>query len=318
MGLPKDYQIDIPNNRNSQDSKVIDSRGRNLIETCTALNMRILNGRVVGDLEGKKTCFRYNGSSVVDYIIVNNESLDIVDYFIVNPLEPHLTDHCSLSCSLNLKFTFKQKDNSENVQLSELKRLRWNNEISSELKLLFESEEMQTNLNAALNNNCVDTSVDLFTETLLSACENAGLRYQNNDIKESSVNKMWFDKECKNEKENLRSLGKLLSKQPDQRELGAVLKEKKKSFKKLCRRKKYTHYNNIVNSIDFRNSKNTWKQINRIFNSNTHKQSHPIRPEEAAVFHQHFEQLNATIESQNTMEEVEKTRGNTHLAGVMV
>ena len=43
--------------------------GRNLLETCTALNLRIVNGRIVGDLEGKKTCFHFNGSSVVDYVI---------------------------------------------------------------------------------------------------------------------------------------------------------------------------------------------------------------------------------------------------------
>ena len=55
--------------RRSQDSGTVNDRGRNLLETCTALNLRILNGRIVVDLEGKKTCFHYNGSSVVDYVI---------------------------------------------------------------------------------------------------------------------------------------------------------------------------------------------------------------------------------------------------------
>ena len=27
------------------------------------------NRRIVGDLKGKKTCFQYNGSSVVDYVV---------------------------------------------------------------------------------------------------------------------------------------------------------------------------------------------------------------------------------------------------------
>ena len=69
LNVPEDYEADEPYIRQSQDSGTINSRGRNLLETCTALNLRILNGRIVGDLGGKKTCFHYNGSSVVDYVI---------------------------------------------------------------------------------------------------------------------------------------------------------------------------------------------------------------------------------------------------------
>ena len=69
LNVPEDYEADEPYIRQSQDSGTTYSRGRNLLETCTALNLRILNGRIVGDLDGKKTCFHYNGSSVVDYLI---------------------------------------------------------------------------------------------------------------------------------------------------------------------------------------------------------------------------------------------------------
>ena len=62
----------------------MNARGRNLLETCTALNLRILNGRIVGDLEGKQTCFHYNGSSVVDYVIGSKCILRNVQYLIVN------------------------------------------------------------------------------------------------------------------------------------------------------------------------------------------------------------------------------------------
>jgi hypothetical protein len=37
--------------------------------------MRILNGRVIGDLFGKYTCHKQTGSSVVDYIIFSEELL---------------------------------------------------------------------------------------------------------------------------------------------------------------------------------------------------------------------------------------------------
>ena len=69
LNVPEDYENDEQRFRRSQDSGTVNARGRNLLETCTALNLRILNGRIVGDLEGKKICFHYNGSSVVDYVI---------------------------------------------------------------------------------------------------------------------------------------------------------------------------------------------------------------------------------------------------------
>ena len=64
--LPDDYvPDDLCTLRNSEDRKTVNKRGKNLVDMCTALNLRIFNGRTIGDLKGKKTCFKYNGSSVV-------------------------------------------------------------------------------------------------------------------------------------------------------------------------------------------------------------------------------------------------------------
>ena len=75
-----------------------------MLETCTALNLRILNGGIVGDQEGKKTCFYYNGSSVVDYVIGSESILRNLRYLIVNPLMPHLSNHCHLSFAIKANF----------------------------------------------------------------------------------------------------------------------------------------------------------------------------------------------------------------------
>ena len=96
LNVPEDYEADETYMRQSQDSGTINSRGRNLLETCTALNLRILNGRIVGDLDGKKTCFHCNGSSVVDYVMASKSIVRTVQYLIVNPLKPYLSDHCHI------------------------------------------------------------------------------------------------------------------------------------------------------------------------------------------------------------------------------
>ena len=61
-----------PEKRNSYDNK-LDARGRPLLELCVTTKMRILNGRVIGDLFGKYTCHKPTGSSVVDYIILSED-----------------------------------------------------------------------------------------------------------------------------------------------------------------------------------------------------------------------------------------------------
>ena len=46
--------------------------------------------------------------------------------------------------------------------------------------------------------------------------------------------KTWFDQDCETEKENLKSLGKQISRNPDNVQLRTFLHEKKKSLKKKC------------------------------------------------------------------------------------
>ena len=46
----------------------------------------------------------YNGSSVVDYVIGSKSMLRNVQYLIVNPLMPHLSDHCHLSFAIKANF----------------------------------------------------------------------------------------------------------------------------------------------------------------------------------------------------------------------
>ncbi len=60
--------------RNSEDqgSRVC-SHGNQLLEMCRSANLKISNGRTAGDQDGRYTCHTYNGSSLVDYILVSGE-----------------------------------------------------------------------------------------------------------------------------------------------------------------------------------------------------------------------------------------------------
>ena len=75
--------------RKSQDSVVTCSYCKQLIDLCISSGLKIVNGRLLGDPVGRYTCHKYNGSSVVDYVLADNTVLSHLRYFIVNPLTDH-------------------------------------------------------------------------------------------------------------------------------------------------------------------------------------------------------------------------------------
>ena len=62
------YELDEASCRSSQDT-VVCSWGRTILETCISEKHWIVNSRKLGDSIGKFTCHKWNGSSVVDYLI---------------------------------------------------------------------------------------------------------------------------------------------------------------------------------------------------------------------------------------------------------
>ena len=76
---------------------------------------------------------------------------------------------------------------------------------------------------------------DLFTQNLIDVCKQAGLRFINTTRKHSE--KPWFDEQCNIEKENLKSLGRHISRNPNVEELRSSLHKKKKGFQTPVQKK---------------------------------------------------------------------------------
>ncbi|CAB4018460.1 Hypothetical predicted protein [Paramuricea clavata] len=83
-----------PKIRESFDNST-NQHGKSLIEICKNCNMRILNGRTLGDSFGKPTSHHKNGTSVVDYIICDQELTQTIENFIVKP-PTYLSDHSQI------------------------------------------------------------------------------------------------------------------------------------------------------------------------------------------------------------------------------
>ena len=86
------------------------SYGNKLLELCKTVPLRILNGRMFGDLFGNLTCYTPQGASCVDYCVASPELFRKIRYFQVKPLMPLFSDHTPISLCLKV-----------NVQVSNLR-----------------------------------------------------------------------------------------------------------------------------------------------------------------------------------------------------
>ena len=83
----------------------------------------------------------------------------------------------------------------------------------------------------------------------MEACKEAGLKARGSKIKCKSQNK-WLDQECKTEKKNLQSLGEKICHNTNDSDLRQLLRDKNKSFKQACRRKKREYISKGMSNIN--------------------------------------------------------------------
>ena len=88
--------------------------GKQLLEMCKSLDLRILNGRSKGVSLGQITFYGNQGSSTVDYIVVSHEILYLFETLAVRQPSP-LSDHCQLITSIRVDSTLL-RNNEENFQ----------------------------------------------------------------------------------------------------------------------------------------------------------------------------------------------------------
>ena len=248
LNVPEDYENGEQCLRRSQDSGTMNARGRNFSDHCHLSFAIKANLFVTWKVKRPAFTITVAGSKSI---------LRKVQYLIVNPLMPHLSDHCNLSFATKANFIDQDSlETSTELTLTEYNRLFWNIKSKDRLKDGIKSQTVQSRLEAAVKHDSIDIASELRSETLMEACKEAGLKARSSKIKCKSQNK-WFDQECETEKGNLQSLGEKISKNPYCSELRQLLSDKKKRFKETCRRKKREYISKGMSNIDMQNSKET-------------------------------------------------------------
>ena len=242
--------------------------GKHLLSLCQEHQLRIMNGRMLGDLNGKPTSFKWNGCSAVDYGIVNRGLWDRIDFFKVWELVGHISDHCPISCGFKcsykiakvendiypLKPNFKWDDQSEFIYKSALTSNSIGNQIESVLQMT------ESNL-------CIDEMLSKVENILKSAADGALKQRRNIYSKSKRKKKKWFDRDCYILRKDVLRLGRKMCRSKATHEQRTVFFSKKKELRKLVKFKKKEFRQNILNqlnNLEENNPRQYWKLVSEL------------------------------------------------------
>ena len=140
--------------RNSVDS-VFNSQGQQLLDLCIASQLRILNGRYLGDTMGNMTCFKPNGASTVDYALANVDLIKSVNFF--QTLVPtYLSDHVQIV--LHLKCHIKDENHNTYYKSFKINSIfKWENVSKTKLLNALGQENIREDI---LNFECTNFEKD--------------------------------------------------------------------------------------------------------------------------------------------------------------
>lgn len=167
LPLDDDYILDTNQpTRNNLDT-THDNRGKHLLEICIGAQLRILNGRKLGDTLGYYTSYQYNGRSTIDYAICSESLLNSIPYFKVHKLEGTLSDHCMISFTL---LANRPQNHSTHATLYDMPEpFKWGEGSSEAFQAALNLQSIQTQINDCLtdiNNSKTKEDIKLVTQNI--------------------------------------------------------------------------------------------------------------------------------------------------------
>ena len=290
--------IDIP--RNFSDRNPANGFGKSLTNLCTQSDLRILNGRILGDLSGKYTCYQPNGCSTVDYVIASSTLFHNISMFKVHPLTD-FSDHCMVS--LNIRSASRSFEHVKVAKSNSRlfpERFVWGPDSTQKfidaLNCPIITQKLKDfssfSLNSATTKADLDQKVKEFQEILVTAGRMSLQVKHKKKSKQSKRNKRWFDKSCFEARNELRNLRYLLVRNPKNPFIRGSYFRKKKEFNKLIRKRKREHENYLLTQLQNLQDKNPtafWNLLKKLKNEKSTDQE--VIPTDTWV--EHFKSIHS-------------------------
>ena len=224
----------MPLSRNSEDTKLINKRGKEFLDICRVNNLTIANGRTLGDFFGKFTCHQKKGSSVVDYLITPWKNLDNILEFKVGDINSILSDHCPIMVTLTVKM------------LNLPDRFIWDTDSTGTFLETLKSEEYKTKVEGLLEKE--DLKVEDIKDLLIDTANTSRIRKTKKSHRKKT-DKPWFDKTCLTLKNEIYSCGKHLRTHPDDMKTRERIYFTKKKLRNTVRKNKIEFKKSIIDNM---------------------------------------------------------------------
>ena len=252
-----------PPKRNSEDDAV-NPRGNELLDMCRSLDLNIINGRKTGDPFGKYTCFKWNGNSVVDYLITSSSVFKKISTFEVGEFLPWLSDHCPLYFTTEIYNPLPKVTQCQKTRTKAPKQYIWSTESKENFLNMIKTAEFQGKCEKfyELDSSDPNKLTNHLTEVLTDAAERTKIKYVRQKEHEDPP---WFDKACRELKEKIRLFGKKIRKDPKNKSLKTELFADKKKLKKMVKCNKLAFKNQLMEDLkqSKNDSKKFWKLLDK-------------------------------------------------------
>ena len=303
-----------PSKRNSQD-ETLNDRGKDVLETCKCLELYIVNGRKLGDPYGNYTCFKWNGNSVVDYLLTSESLLGKISSFKVGEYLPHLSDHSPLIFSLEI-CRAPEIPTMKNIITKAPEQYLWQTkDIDSFLESLKlpESDKRLTDIYNLEYTN-LNNVVDQLNHVLLQTAEKAKIKTKKYTGHFSSKQPPWFDKHCTELQKEIKTLGKNIKINPTNSDLKFELTRLKRELKRTVRKNKDVHKTEILQNMNInrKNSRKFWKLLDKLEGKENDEVFKREIPDEKWTTH-----FKSVLQSTNPTEYSDKLPNNTKNEGVL-
>lgn len=268
----ENYELDHDINQRHSLDKEYKGRGPALIELCMSAQLRILNGRTFGDSLGKFTCHKWNGSSVVDYIITSHSIVNTIPFMHVHKWNPLLSDHCKLTFQMNLKQPIKITDET-NHGITMPSRYPKSSKFYDKFKLIMNSQHIKDTIDHMTNNSKthnhlpVDHISEELTNILITAAQKAVNMHGKHKSRKHRLGPKWDNPDLKYMRFQVKNLGHKLEKQPKNAQVRQSFFYKLKQYRKLNKKtkRKYSHQLlSEMKNLENDNPKMYWELLEKL------------------------------------------------------
>ncbi|KAL9962008.1 hypothetical protein ACROYT_G031060 [Oculina patagonica] len=206
------YNLDKNWPKRNNGDYIVNKLGGEILRLCIGNKLRILNGRVTADLDGKLTSYQTNGASTVDYGIVSEDLQDTVLGFQVQALTPY-SDHCPNTLKLASRNRDIINNASKNSQRKETSpqnsftKFLWKSESKDKFISALSRIDIQDKLQSfnTAHHSSIDDEISQFNQILKSVAKRS-LVPSRKTRKHTKKHKPWYDNTCRQLKKKLQKL----------------------------------------------------------------------------------------------------------------